>query len=87
MLSRHIFRNGFFALCAFAALLFVLPSAARAQAWAPDRPGMVWESGYWKWDEKAREYVWVRGRWVRDTRNRPKAGFVFRNGGWTFEGR
>lgn len=92
MLFRNVFRNGFCTACAmtFCVMLIVMAAAsstAQAQAWAPDRPGQVWVQGHWQWDEKAGEYYWVRGRWVRDTRGRPKAGFVFRNGGWTFEGR
>jgi len=29
----------------------------------PPRPGMLWEPGHWHW--MGRDYVWIRGRFVR----------------------
>ena len=43
--------------------------------------GYLWTPGYWGWNERARDYNWVPGTWVRP----PKVNFLWTPGYWAFQ--
>ncbi len=60
----------------------------------PPKPGPkhVWIAGHWKWDKQKKDYIWVKGKWVKPERpgttwvpghwdNTPK-GFKWIPGHW-----
>lgn len=44
--------------------LDIAPPAPRHEVIPADRPGYVWQQGYWDW--RNGRHVWVRGHWVRE---------------------
>lgn len=45
--------------------LGVAPPAPRFERVPPPRTGFVWAPGHWRWNPRARRYVWANGRWMR----------------------
>lgn len=61
------------------------PPPPRYEILPAERPGFVWQPGYWEW--RHGRHVWVRGHWVRE---RPgyhwqPSRWVERDGRWYFE--
>ena len=42
------------------------------------KAGNVWQDGYWRYNKRARNYIWVNGRAVKQ-----KRGKVWVSGRWT----
>lgn len=60
------------------------PPAPRYEVIPADRPGFVWQPGYWQWRD-GRHY-WVRGHWVRERKGYywHPSRWVERDGRWYF---
>ena len=61
------------------------PPAPRYEVVPADRPGFVWQPGYWQWRDG--RHFWVRGHWVRERQGYywHPSRWIERDGRWYFE--
>ncbi len=68
-------------------IIDVAPPPVQYETMPPPRAGLVWESGYWRWN--GRRHVWVAGHWERARPGYAYSGpnWVERDGRWHYNGR